>query len=1104
MKFYAFKSGRLHACLPLKFILYMKLIFFILLVPLLHVSATTYSQKINLTANNITLKAAFKAIKAQTKYRVFTTDFDISKPIVNLNLKNATLDEAITACLTGLPLKYQLKEKTIILTRKDATTLPYATDVKSKVKSIDVRGKVVDEEGKPLPGANVKLKSGKFLSRTDSNGEFHLKNIADTTILFITYTGYKPRELRVAVNLGNIQLDADIGNLDEVITVGYGKTTARNNTGTVSTLRAVDIEKQPVTNILSALSGRLSGVFVQTTNGLPGGNINVQIRGKGSLTAGTNPLYIIDGVPFDSGYSNQGSSLQLGTIIGPVSTFNSLNPADIESISVLKDADATAIYGSRGTNGVILITTKKGKPGDAVIDLKMSEGFSQAASLPKLLSIDQQLEIRREAYANGNRIPSSDLNSINYAPDLTVWDQHTNTNWPKYMLGGTAFQTDIQAAISGGTDFTNFRIGGSYHQESSILAGSNLYKRGGILVSLQHRSKNSKFSLLLNGIVNKDDNSSSNPVNYISNAIFLPPNYPLYNTNGTYNWYISNPEADQQGRSGIKTDNVLTNLTLSYQLSPELELKTSLGYNKINTGQMQIFPKAALFPGRTNYSQLGSNMSSYYIMEPQLQYNKKFEHQSLSILIGGTTQRRSADSQFIKASNFMNESLMLNLAAAGTIDLPSNTMNDYKFVSIFSRINYTVLDRYIINATMRRDGSSKFGPDNRFGNFGSIGATWLFDQENWVKNHLPWISTGKLRASYGVTGNDQISDYQYLSTYTSSEFRYQDNATIAPQRIANTDFRWEYTRKMEMATELGFLKDMFLLNINFFRNRSSDQLISYTLPRITGFSSYQANLPAVIENRGWEIELTTRNIINRNFSWISSFNITLPKNKLVSFQNFESSSYSQTYQIGYDISRIVGYKFLGLDYQKGYPKYADQNGNYIDLINNPLNTPYFNNTLGKTSPNYYGGFNNALRFKSLTFDIFVQYAKQMSKGGLFFPGNRLNNYALVADHWQSPGDLTTIPAANLASDFYYLSSSANLFDASYIRIKNISFNWQLSESWIQKIGLRKASLGLQGQNIFSFWHKDNPFFDPESGPLTSSQKNITPLKTYSLNLQISF
>jgi TonB-linked SusC/RagA family outer membrane protein len=1076
----------------------MKLVFFILLVPLLHVSANTYSQSINLKAKNITLKTAFNTIKEQTGYTVFATDFDISKPVIDLNLKNASLQQAIVACIKSLPLDYQIVEKTVVLTRKVAKSMESNRQNIKAVQLINVRGKVVDEEERPLPGANIKLKSGKALTRKDSNGQFYLTDIADTTMLVISFMGYKSIAVQAAVNLGNLKLTTDVGNLDEVI-IGYGKTSVRNNTGTVSTLRAVDIEKQPVTNILSALSGRLAGVFVQTTNGLPGGNVNLQIRGKGSLTAGTNPLYIIDGVPFDSGYIGTVSSLQVGTVIGPVSTFNSLNPSDIESITILKDADATAIYGSRGTNGVVLITTKKGKAGDTQVDLKLSEGFSQAASLPQMLTIDQQLDIRREGFANSGIVPSSDPTSLAYAPDLTLWDQKQNTNWSDYMLGGTAFQTDAQAAISGGSEFTSFRVGGSYHQESSILAGDNWYKRGGILLSLQHRSKNSKFNLMVNAILNKDDNSTSNPANYISNAIALPPNYPLYNANGTYNWYISNPEAELNGRNRIKTDNILANFVLSYQVTPDLELKTSLGYNKMNTAQMQLFPKIALFPGRTNYSQLGQNMNSYYIMEPQLNYRKTFDKHALSVLIGGTTQRKSSDSQFIKASNFMNESLMLNLAAAGTYEMPSNTMNDYKFVSIFSRITYTLADKYILNLTMRRDGSSKFGPDNRFGNFGSIGATWLFDREEWVKNHLPWLSLGKIRASYGVTGNDQISDYQYLSTYGSSTLRYQDNATISPQRIANTNFRWEYTHKMELATELGFINDLILLNVNFFRNRSSDQLISYTLPRITGFTSYQANLPAVVENKGWEIELTTKNLESKNFSWSSSFNITVPKNKLISFQNFETSSYAQTYEIGYDVSRIVGYQFLGIDSQTGMAKYAAQDGTVSA-------TPYFNHTLGKTTPDFYGGVNNAFRYKSLSLDIFVQYARQMARGGLCcLPGNRLNNYALVLDRWQQPGDITTIPKASfLSSDPYYLNSSANLFDASYLRVKNIAVNWAIADSWIKKVGLKKASLGLQGQNIFSFWHKDNPFFDPESGAFTSSQKNITPLKTYSLNLQISF
>jgi len=402
---------------------------------------------------------------------------------------------------------------------------------------------------------------------------------------------------------------------------------------------------------------------------------------------------------------------------------------------------------------------------------------------------------------------------------------------------------------------------------------------------------------------------------------------------------------------------------------------------------------------------------------------------------------------------------------------------------------------------MRRDGSSRFGPGNQFGNFGSIGAAWLFSNESFVKDNIPVLSFGKLRASYGLTGNDQITDYQYLSTYGSSSIsNYQGIPALIPTRIANADFHWETTRKIEFAVELGFLKDRILFNINRYQDESNDQLVNYAIPRITGFANYEANLPAVVENTGWEFELNTKNIQNQTFSWTTSINLTLPKNVLKSFDNFSTSSYAQTLQLGYDITRISGYQFTGVNPATGIANYAPQPGsNSTD--------PYEYFTIGKQTPNFYGGIGNTFTYKRWSLDVFGQFAKQMALGGLnYTPGGIQNNYAIVLNRWQKPGDITNMPKASTNSDFYYSYSTANYYDASYFRLKNISLSYSFLPEGLKSIGISQLRLYAEGQNLYTWWNKNSPILDPESGASmgTSGQIDLPPMKTFLIGMQISF
>ncbi|WP_431200770.1 SusC/RagA family TonB-linked outer membrane protein [Mucilaginibacter sp. P19] len=647
----------------------------------------------------------------------------------------------------------------------------------------------------------------------------------------------------------------------------------------------------------------------------------------------------------------------------------------------------------------------------------------------------------------------------------------------------------------GGDKNTTFSIGGNFHSETTILPGENLYQRGGIRYNIQHRSINNKFSITLSGVYNVDANHLVNPVFSYKSDIFMPPNFPLTNSDGSINWqYGLNPLADINARLKVRTDNFLTNLVLKYNILNNLDFNTSIGYNKVNINQVQTFPLSSQNPKNSpvNYSYFADNANQSVIVEPTLNFTRRIGLSTLNILAGSTYQSSLNTGQSIDASQFSSDQLLENLASAGVIRSISNSYLQYKYISFFGRVNYNIDNKYIFNGTIRRDGSSRFGPGNQFGTFGSVGAAWLFSQESWFKETLPFISYGKLRGSYGIVGNDQISDYQYLSTFINYGLNYQNVAGLQPYTVANADFHWEVNRKLEFAIELGLFKDRLLLTAGRYQNRSSNQLVAYAIPTVTGFSSYQANLPAVVQNTGWEFELNTKNIQQKNFSWTTSFNITLPKNTLVSFQNFANSSYSKTLAIGEDITRIYGYHINLIDPATGKVIYATEPGS-------TSTSPYFYTTNGKQTPAFYGGFGNSFTYKNWQLDIFGQFTKQMSRGDMTStPGNYRNNYLYALNRWQNPGDIASVPKASRTSDARFSGSSGDFFDASYLRLKNISFSYSLPAKSLSRIGIDRLRIYAEGQNVYTWWHKSNPFLDPETG------KNLPPLRSIVLGTQLSF
>ena len=965
-----------------------------------------------------------------------------------------------------------------------------------------ISGRVSDENGESLPGATVVVKeTGKGVA-TDVNGHFSLIVPKRDVQLIASFIGYKSYETKIGNQTSfDIKLQPSEGQLDQVIVIGYGQSTKKELTGSVGKVTAEEIARQPISNPLEALQGRVAGVQVTPRSGFGGGNFDIVIRGQNSLLSGSVPLYVVDGVPFSPNTLNQfGVFGALPPAAGSESPLNSINPADILSIEILKDADATAIYGSRGANGVVLITTKRGKVGKTTFEANVYRGAGQVTKRFDVLNTSQYLEIRREAFANDGIDPT-----IANAPDLLVWDQNHNTDWQDLLIGGTANITDVQGTLSGGNEQTQFSINGGYRDEGTVYPGDFGMKRGSARMGINHTSINEKFNINATGAYNYLVNTQV-PSDMTTN-IFLPPNYNPYNEDGSLNWTagVTNPLAVFNRNMTNTTRNLMANAVLSYELLPNLILKSSLGYNHMNMDQVSINPLSARNPNLTNQrgsAEFGNSTFESFIVEPQVSYSKLIGQGQMQILLGGTFQQNVNEGSYISATDYFSEELLENLSAAATRTFWSDDFNEYRYSSAFGRINYNFKGRYIVNGTFRRDGSSKFGPNNRFGNFGAIGAAWIFSEEGFMSNLGP-LSFGKLRGSYGTTGSDTgIGTYQYMSRWSSiTRFSYGGQNGISPSNIGNESFQWERVKKGEIALELGFFKDKLMFDMSYYRNISDNQLVGFSLASQTGFTNVTANLPAKVLNSGFEFGLSSTNIQSPTLRWTTSLNMTLPYNELLEFPDLENSSYSGTYLLGQPVTAIRGYEYFGVNPETGFAQsdYVSPEGQFVgNFATRPA--------IASGYPDFFGGINNAINFKNWDINIFIQFTKQeRSQIPMYsMPGALSNQGLAVLDRWQNPGDQTDFPKLSTQNStvarltFYnYTASDAMISDASFLRLKNLSIGYSFNQSLLSKLKLQNLRWYVQGQNLLTFTNYYG--LDPEVGSLI-----LPPMRVVTTGVQLSF
>jgi TonB-linked SusC/RagA family outer membrane protein len=1101
----------------------MKLSILLLIISIAQVSGKAFGQ-ITIHQQNAKMTSILRVIEQQSGYVFVFNEDKIKFGTVSIDINNASIKETLDACFKNTDIAYQIINKNVVLHKKEEIAAAKSPQY-TFLQPVLVIGQVTNAQRQPLIGATVLVKRLKTGVTTDLKGRYVLKTADPADTLLFSYLGYETQVIALSNRIKSnpiidVVLSETTNQMDEVVVQGYGKTSRRLATGNITRVAGEELVKQPVMNPILALQGKVAGVIITPTTGSASGPVKIEIRGRKALNPEfpSDPLYIINGVPqtvlevFGRTASGDGTPAysrgfdQSGITPGQ-SPFFSINPQDIESIEVLKDADATAIYGSRGANGVIIITTKKGKPGKARVNFSANRGVNFATRFYEMLNTEQYLAMRKEAFFNSGEIPTATS-----AYDLLTFDQNRYTDWQRYTKGANS-QTDYQGSISGGSELTTYRIGASLGITNDINTISGKNQRGTFSLSLHNQTADQRFSMDFDASYSLVDVDAIT----LRQNITLPPNAPdPFDEQGNLNFagwgaaHASYPFGDLKNTQSQSGNALSSSMGLNYNIVKGLSATLRGGYNtNLNTvtalrpiaGQDPLAPTV-----RYGSAQFGTTRSKNVIIEPQFNYNALISKGSLSLLAGGTYQVNTTNGIELNGSNYTDDALLGTITNAPTVKA-IDRMARYKYAGVFARVNFNWDGKYIINLNGRRDGSSRFGVDSRFGNFYSIGAAWNISDETWVKRVLPEaISLIKIRGSYGITGSDAVGDYKYLTQYgnPTGQGDYNGVSPIMPQIQPNSDYHWQVNKSTEISLDLGFFKDRLNFNVSAYRSYCDNQLIDFMTPAFTGFSSVVANSPAEVVNDGIEFQLNGSFIQSKNFRWSASFNTGFNRNRLLSYPNLDKSPYASIYKIGSSVSNTYVLNYLGIDPLTGEYTFEDYDkNNSINIVGGPESRgdKYI---AVKTVPDFTGNMTHTFAYKGFSLTANFYIVKQKGKSYLYTVGSGTNTNISVERYntrWQKPGDqaltskLTVTPSAYSG---FISQSTQGYTDASFIRLNSLHLAGSLPDRFARKLGVSNLSLNVSASNIFVITKYKG------LDPVVQNFGGTLPMRTISMGLNSAF
>ena len=1051
---------------PLRYYLVNIMRIFLLLITIGLSSAfanTTNAQtKINVNVSNVTLEELFKDIQSKSEFIFFYKD-DVLKYNVSLNLKDATLSTILDTALAGTNLTYKVDERQVVI--KENVNVK-ANNSKNTQQTKIITGKVVDDTGMPLVGATVMVKGANTGVITDFDGNFELSVPDDTTTLVISYLGYSPQEVEIiGKTIIDVKMMPDNAALDEIVVIGYGTEKKALLSDAITSISSKQVKDLPVSSVDGILQGQAAGVQVQQNSGTPGGEMSVRIRGLSSISGSNQPLYIIDGIPVTTGdfgqigYSGQGSS-----------ALADLNPGDIESISVLKDASATAIYGARGSNGIVLITTKRGKEQKSVVNVNVYSGVQRAWNKLDMLNAREWMEYRNDL-TNSTVFTEEQMNNI------TV-----DTDWQDVIFRNAAINS-IELSAIGGSEKTKFFMSGTYFDQEGILIGTD-YQRINARVNVDHQlSDKVKIGTSIGLTYAKTNRVESDQTLHgpLPNGISTPAIYSVYNEDGSYNQSGPYSNAVSIANEAINENfsyRTNSNIYLDYEIFEDLTFSTKWGIDFLNFRE-HAYESTKTVQG-AKYNGLGfetySNVSNI-VSNNLLKYNKKINNHKFEALVGYTFEKYQYRSSFIRGQDYADDNLEY-ISSASTIVSASANASDAGIRSYLGRVNYNFDDKYIATVSGRFDTSTKFGENNRTGFFPAASVAWRVSEENFLKDQ-EIVSDLKLRVSYGLTGNDDISPFLFSELYGNTS--YGGQPAIYPSNIPNPDLKWESTAQFNLGLNFGLFDDRITITADYYNKQTKDLLLSRPLPSSSGFSSITENVGSV-ENKGIEISIATNNFIGETFTWDTNFNISGNRNKVLELYNGQPiddiGRGGNRIMEGQPIGVFYSYKSLGVDPSTGDIVYADTN--FDGEITSADRT-----IVGNPHPDFIFGLTNNFSYKGIDLSIFLQG----SYGNDVFNGSRLfleslqggdNQLASITRRWQQPGDITDIPRATtdpIASAQNKRVSSRFIEDGSYMRVKNVTLGYTVDKKVLEKTMFSSLRVYVSAQNLFTFTNYSG--LDPE-------------------------
>jgi TonB-linked SusC/RagA family outer membrane protein len=1127
----------------------MKLTFLLCVVAFMQVSASSFAQKISLQKNNATLLETLNDIRLQSGYNVFY-DADLIKNArpINVNLHNVSIEDALAHCFDGQPFNYLIKQNTIVIT-------PKKSDEGVKDLVFKITGKVTDDQKQPLPGVAVRVKGTSIGTVTDAGGNYSINASDQGSILVFSFIGLESQEVPANRSEINITLTAKPSNLNEVVVIGYGTQKKSDLTGSLSSIKAQDLQQSKAVSFMEAMQGRASGVQITSSSGEPGAAVNVNIRGANSFNSGTQPLYVIDGIQIDvnsgevasSGYGNTSQGNPLATI----------NPADIVSIEILKDASATAIFGSRGANGVILVTTKSGKANSSSLEISTSLGISSASKKFKMLGAQDYADYRflTNPQDPGYAMDTNGDGKLDAVKDMTGVASH---DWQNEVLRNALAQ-NYDISYSGGSAKTTFAASAGYLNQQGLILKNN-YERYNLSLKVNHNATSRlKLGTNINATQSISNGPASNGGDNVRNYNGLIQTFLLARPVNitSFTDLAADPDGGTFGSPLDFVNNAYKQspfLRLIADLSADYKIIDGLNLNVRGGGIITSSKNKEFYPSSTSWGLpangvaiLNNANTTNWYQTTTLTFTKRINKDHLlTALAGFELNSYTGESFSMVGQGFDLQTInpVDNISTAKVLfQVPTTNKYGYNRESEFGRLNYSWKDRYLLTATLRRDGSSKFGDDFKYAWFPSAAIAWRASNESFMKNQAT-ITDLKIRGGFGVTGNDRIPPYQSLAT-TANTFYSGSNGTstlgISPNTLANPRLKWETTYQYDAGVDLTLWTDRINFTADVYLKQTKDLLLQADIPGQTGFIKQWQNL-GQIDNKGLELALNTINVRTGDFTWGSNFNISFNRNKVISLGsvnyipvNIAGGAVISVGRVivGQPIGTAYGYVFDGIyqlsDFNQqtngtyllkpgvttiqgrvvrpGDPKFKDLNGDgKVDNTNDYT-------IISNSNPKHFGGFANNFRYKNFELNVLLQwsYGNQILNTGRYRYEAGAGYFANVTqDYWDNkwtPDNPSNKYAAVTAQGKTDISSYF-VEDGSYLRLKNVTLSYNLNATpFLKKLGISGCRLYVTGENLHT-WTKYTGF-DPEVNsysPLLPGIDNISYPRsrtiTFGLNVKI--